>query len=138
MARLPSSDASLLAPAPLAPPDEDLLLRTGTDAASLRRSFLDHVRHSRAKNPETATAHDRFMALSLAVRDRLAARWVRTAKSYYEQDVKRAYYLSAEYLLGRALGNNLINMGMYEAAQEAMREVGVDLTALIEMEPDAG
>jgi glycogen phosphorylase len=138
MARQPSSDPTLFAPAPAALPDEDLLLRTGTDAASLRRSFLDHVRHSRAKNPETATAHDRFMALSLAVRDRLAARWVKTARSYYEQDVKRAYYLSAEYLLGRALGNNLINMGMYEAAQEAMREVGVDLTSLIEMEPDAG
>jgi starch phosphorylase len=112
--------------------------RTGRDAASMRRSFLDHVRYSRGKNYETSTAHDRFMALSLAVRDRLADRWVKTARTYYEQDAKRAYYLSAEYLLGRALGNNLLNLGMYEAAVETMREVGVDLTHLLEMEPDAG
>ncbi|WP_225411036.1 glycogen/starch/alpha-glucan phosphorylase [Stigmatella hybrida] len=118
-------------------PDEDAS-RTGREPENVRRGFLEHVRFSRGKNPETATAHDRFMALSLAVRDRLAHRWVKTARTYYEQDVKRAYYLSAEYLLGRALGNNLINTGMYEAAEQAMREVGVDLTTLIEMEPDAG
>ncbi|WP_223759235.1 glycogen/starch/alpha-glucan phosphorylase [Myxococcus sp. RHSTA-1-4] len=112
--------------------------RTGRDVDSMRRSFLDHVRYSRGKNYETSTAHDRFMALSLAVRDRLADRWVKTARTYYEQDAKRAYYLSAEYLLGRALGNNLLNLGMYEASAEAMREVGVDLTNLLEMEPDAG
>ncbi|MCP3142736.1 glycogen/starch/alpha-glucan phosphorylase [Pyxidicoccus xibeiensis] len=112
--------------------------RTGQDAASMRRSFLDHVRYSRGKNYETSTAHDRFMALSLAVRDRLADRWVKTARQYYEADVKRAYYLSAEYLLGRALGNNLLSLGMHEAAAESMREVGVDLTNLLEMEPDAG
>jgi glycogen phosphorylase len=119
------------------PPDEDVS-RTGREPENVRRGFLEHVRFSRGKNPETATAHDRFMALSLAVRDRLAHRWVKTARTYYEQDVKRSYYLSAEYLLGRALGNNLINTGMYEAAEQAMREVGVDLTTLIEMEPDAG
>ncbi|HVG58263.1 MAG TPA: glycogen/starch/alpha-glucan phosphorylase [Hyalangium sp.] len=123
---------------PSTPSDEQEVTRTGKDPASVRRGFLDHVRFSRGKNPETATAHDRFMALSLAVRDRLAHRWVKTARTYYEKDVKRAYYLSAEYLLGRALGNNLINTGLYEAAEQAMREVGVDLTTLIEMEPDAG
>ncbi len=111
---------------------------TERDAASMRRSFLDHVRYSRGKNYETSTAHDRFMALSLAVRDRLADRWVKTARTYFEQDAKRAYYLSAEYLLGRALGNNLLSLGMYEAAAESMREVGVELTNLLEMEPDAG
>ena len=112
--------------------------RTGLDPHNVRHGFLQHVRYSRGKNPETATAHDRFMALSLAVRDRLTERWVRTSRTYYEQNSKRSYYLSAEYLLGRALGNNLINIGMYEAAEQAMREVGVDLTTLIEMEPDAG
>ncbi|HYH94747.1 glycogen/starch/alpha-glucan phosphorylase [Hyalangium sp.] len=119
-------------------PFEEEVSRTGKDPANVSRGFLEHVRYSRGKNPETATAHDRFMALSLAVRDRLAHRWVKTARTYYERDVKRAYYLSAEYLLGRALGNNLINTGMYEAAEHALREVGVDLTTLIEMEPDAG
>ncbi|HLL03760.1 MAG TPA: glycogen/starch/alpha-glucan phosphorylase [Myxococcaceae bacterium] len=118
--------------------EEEYVTRTGKEPENVRRGFLEHVRYSRGKNPETATAHDRFMALSLAVRDRLAHRWVKTARTYYEKDAKRAYYLSAEYLLGRALGNNLINLGMYEHAAQAMREVGVDLTTLIEMEPDAG
>jgi starch phosphorylase len=112
--------------------------RTGLEPHSVRRGFLEHVHYSRGKSLDTSTAHDRFMALALAVRDRLAERWVRTARTYYEQDAKGAYYLSAEYLLGRALGNNLINIGMYEAAEQALREVGVDLTTLIEREPDAG
>jgi glycogen phosphorylase len=128
-------------PAPPPPPASETPEdsgRTGLDSASVRRGFFEHVRYSRGKNPETATPHDRFMALSLAVRDRLTDRWVKTARTYYEQDVKRSYYLSAEYLLGRALGNNLLNLNMYEAAADAMKEVGVDLTQLLEMEPDAG
>lgn len=128
---------SLKSSAPLST-DAEEASRVANDPTSVRRGFLEHVRYSRGKNPETATAHDRFMALSLAVRDRLTARWVKTARTYYEQDVKRAYYLSAEYLLGRALGNNLINLGMYQSAEQAMREVGVDLPTLLEMEPDAG
>ncbi|MFL5350550.1 MAG: glycogen/starch/alpha-glucan phosphorylase [Hyalangium sp.] len=122
----------------LPPSEEEDVSRTGREPANVRRGFLDHIRYSRGKHPETSTPHDRFMALSLAVRDRLAHHWVKTARNYYEKDVKRAYYLSAEYLLGRALGNNLINTGLYEPAEKAMREVGVDLTTLIEMEPDAG
>lgn len=108
------------------------------DPRTLFRAFLDHVQFSRGKIAETATTYDRYLALALTVRDRLAERWVRTQRSYYSQDVKRAYYLSAEYLLGRALGNNLIATGLMEPAQEAFREAGVDLNALLEMEPDAG
>ncbi|MBL9039742.1 MAG: glycogen/starch/alpha-glucan phosphorylase [Archangium sp.] len=105
---------------------------------ALRRAFVDHVEFTRGKNFDSAGVWDRFMALSLTVRDRLAKRWVRTQKRYYQQDAKRAYYLSAEYLLGRALGNNLINMGLWEPTREALRELGVDLSTLLEMEPDAG
>ncbi|WNG29698.1 glycogen/starch/alpha-glucan phosphorylase [Cystobacter fuscus] len=134
-----SNASPTLSPTTPASPDKaQESSRTGLDPHNVHRGFLEHVRYSRGKNPENATAHDHFMALALAVRDRLANRWVRTARTYYEQDVKRAYYLSAEYLLGRALGNNLLNIGMYEAAAQAMREVGVDLGALVEMEPDAG
>src|SRR5687767_2347383 len=73
------------------------------DPALLRRAFMDHIEYSRGKNPETATPYDRFLALAMTVRDQLARSWVKTQRTYYEQDVKRAYYLSAEYLLGRAL-----------------------------------
>src|SRR3954463_1965160 len=112
--------------------------RSPVDARGLFRAFIDHVGYSRGKAAETATTYDRFQALALTVRDRLAERWVQTQRAYYEHDVKRAYYLSAEYLLGRALGNNLIATGLMDAAQEAFREAGVDLHALLEMEPDAG
>ena len=113
-------------------------LRAGTSAEALRRAFVDHVEYTRGKNFDSASLYDRYLALALTVRDRLAKSWVKTQRRYYQQDAKRAYYLSAEYLLGRALGNNLINMGLWDSTREALREVGVDLTSLLEMEQDAG
>ncbi|MCI0570923.1 MAG: glycogen/starch/alpha-glucan phosphorylase, partial [Myxococcaceae bacterium] len=112
--------------------------RTGMEAPSLQSGLLDHLRYSRGKSAETATPMDRFNALAFAVRDRLVERWVATSRTYYQQDVKRAYYLSAEYLLGRALGNNLLNMGLLGAARDACRELGFELESLVEVEPDAG
>ena len=108
------------------------------DPKSLQRSYLEHVRYSRGKSNENATAYDRFLALALTVRDQLSERWVATQRAYYAQDVKRAYYLSAEYLLGRALSNNLMNMGLLEDTREALKASGIDLDQLLEMEPDAG
>jgi len=113
-------------------------LRAGTSAESLRRAFVDHVEYTRGKNFDSASLYDRCLALALTVRDRLAKSWVKTQRRYYQQDAKRAYYLSAEYLLGRALGNNLINMGLWDPAKEALKEIGVDLSSLLEMEQDAG
>jgi len=113
-------------------------LRAGTSAESLRRAFVDHVEYTRGKNFDSASLYDRYLALALTVRDRLAKSWVKTQRRYYQQDAKRAYYLSAEYLLGRALGNNLINMGLWDPAKEALKEIGVDLSSLLEMEQDAG
>jgi starch phosphorylase len=111
---------------------------TGNDSHSVQQSFLDHVRYSRGRNAETSTPHDRFLALALMVRDRLANRWLRTQRRYHEQDVKRAYYLSAEYLLGRTLGNNLIAINLLDTARSSLKEVGVDLDQLLEREPDPG
>ena len=112
--------------------------RSGSSPESLRRAFVDHVEFTRGKNFDSASPWDRYTALAFTVRDRLAKSWVKTARRYYQRDAKRAYYLSAEYLLGRALGNNLINMGLWEPSREALRHLGVDLTTLLEMEPDAG
>ncbi|HEX4620228.1 MAG TPA: glycogen/starch/alpha-glucan phosphorylase, partial [Myxococcaceae bacterium] len=108
------------------------------EAAALQQAFTDHVRFSRGKNPDNATTFDRWIALALSVRDRLAERWVRTQRAHYAHDVKRAYYLSAEYLLGRALTNNLVNLNLLETAREALKDIGVDLESLIETEPDPG
>ncbi len=112
--------------------------RQSPHADALQRAFVDHIEFTRGKNFDSAGAWDRYMALAFTVRDRLSKGWVRTQRRYYQNDTKRAYYLSAEYLLGRALGNNLINMDLWDSTREALRGLGVDLTSLLEMEPDSG
>jgi starch phosphorylase len=116
-------------------PDVPLLR---SDAHALQRSFLAHVQYTRGQGPDRATPWDRFLAIAMVVRDRMAERWVATKHAYRVQDVKRTYYLSAEYLLGRALGNNLIATGLLDAAREALAGASVDLDTLLELEPDAG
>ncbi len=112
--------------------------RTSMHPAALRRAFTDHVQFSRSRDLDAATPFDRYIALSFAVRDRLVSRWSATQRTYYERDVKRAYYLSAEFLLGRALLANLQALGVEEAYRTVLGEMGVDLGDLIELEPDAG
>src|SRR5215471_3609489 len=94
--------------------------RTGMDPVALRRAFTDHVQYSRSRDIDGATAFDRYMALAYAVRDRLVERWAQTQRTYYEEDVKRAYYLSAEFLLGRALMANLQALGIYDDYREVL------------------
>ncbi|MBI2895940.1 MAG: glycogen/starch/alpha-glucan phosphorylase [Deltaproteobacteria bacterium] len=112
--------------------------RTGLTPEALRRAFLDHLTFSQAKDDHTATPRDRFIALALAVRDRLVHRWIRTQKAYYRANPKRVYYLSLEYLMGRALGNNMLNLGLYDDYRSVLAELGLDLDALREEESDAG
>src|SRR5262245_16587239 len=81
--------------------------RTGMHPVTLKRAFTDHVAFSRSRDLEGSTAFDRYVALALSVRDRLVQRWASTQRGYYERDAKRAYYLSAEFLLGRTLVTNL-------------------------------
>lgn len=112
--------------------------RTGMLPVVVRRAFLDNLMYLQGKSLPTSTAHDRFFALAYTVRDRLFHRWIATQRAYYERDVKRVYYLSAEFLMGRSLGANLINLGLRDQAVAALREVGVDLDDLLEQEEDAG
>jgi starch phosphorylase len=112
--------------------------RVGLDLRSLRRDVDDHVRFTRAKDPATATPFDRYYALALAARDRLVQRWIDTQRTYYANDVKRAYYLSAEFLLGRAMIANLQALDIYDDVKLVLAEMGADLDELAEQEPDAG
>lgn len=112
--------------------------KKGMDAKSIQLSFANHLEYSLSKDKYTATARDLYHSLSLATRDRMVERWVRTQQLYHDHDMKRIYYLSAEYLMGRALINNLINLGIYEQAKNAMNDINIDLEELAEMEPDMG
>jgi glycogen phosphorylase len=113
-------------------------VRTATDNESLRRSFVDHLQFSQGKDEHTATPLDRFFALAYSVRDRMMRRWIQTQQAYYKTDAKRVYYLSLEFLMGKALENNLINFGLLDRARDALSGIGVELADLLGEEPDAG
>ncbi len=110
----------------------------GTDVESIKTSFLSHLKYSLAKDEYTATAHDCFASLALMIRDRLIERWIETQQTYYNKDAKRVYYLSLEFLIGRTLGNSLVNLGLYDTAFKAMHDLGYKLEDLLENEWDAG
>jgi starch phosphorylase len=112
--------------------------RTGLAADTLMRAVLDNLAYLQARYPDIATTHDWYMALAYSVRDRLLARWVSTAQTYAVRDVKIACYLSAEFLIGPQLGNNLVNLGIEAAAREAIRALGQDLDALLALEEEPG
>src|SRR3989454_2005421 len=108
------------------------------EAAALLHSFTNHLLYSLAKDQYSATELDRYMSLALTVRDRLIERWISTQQRYYKKDAKRVYYLSAEFLMGRALANNLINLGLYDTARDAVKMLNLDLGDVLEQEVDAG
>ncbi len=112
--------------------------RTGMDELSLRRAFLDHLSYSLGKGKGSSTKLDRFIAMALTVRDRLTFRWAQTQEQYAKEDAKRIYYLSAEFLLGRALSNNLHALGLWEKAKEILEDESLELTDLLEAEPEPG
>ncbi len=105
---------------------------------TIKLSFARHVQSSLAKDEFSATMLDRFYALCLSVRDHLVDRWVNTQQTYYQEDAKRVYYLSMEYLMGRALHNAIINLGYMEIYKEAMDTLGLSLEELEDLEADAG
>ena len=112
--------------------------RTSMLPEGIRHAFIDHLRYTIGKDDRHATPHDRFMALSLTARDRMTARWIQTQEAYGADDAKRVYYLSAEFLLGRALRNNLFNLGMLEQTETVLRQMGLPLAEIFEQERDAG
>jgi len=112
--------------------------RTATDVETLKRAFLDHLQFAQGKDEHTATALDRYFAVAYSVRDRMMRHWIRTQQAYYRKDAKRVYYLSLEFLMGRALENNLLNLGLYDTMRVALKDLGLDLADLLAQEPDAG
>jgi len=107
-------------------------------ARELRSSFQHHLRRTLAKDRYTATNRDRYYAFALAVRDRLIERWIATQQMHHNRHVKRVYYLSLEFLIGRMLEHDVVNLHVEEACRQAMAEVGLHWDDLLEEEVDAG
>jgi starch phosphorylase len=109
-----------------------------TTLSELAQAIRRHLYFSQAKSESLATRHDHYRALALAVRDRLLQNWVQTAEAYTQAQVRTAVYLSAEYLLGPHLDNNLVNLGIRQEAELACRELGLELEELLALEPEPG
>ena len=109
----------------------------GVDAAALRRALANRLYFSIGKDTLTATDRDWFQAAALVTRERLMERWMATMRSYYEQDVKRVYYLSLEFLIGRVLNNSLLNLGLHERFGAMFGELGLDADRIETQEHDA-
>jgi starch phosphorylase len=112
--------------------------RRGMSPTTLKRAFLDHLLYTRSKTPRSATPLDVYFALAYTVRDRLVRPWLQTQRHYYKTNPKRVYYLSAEFLMGRMLSHNLMNLGIYELASKAFKRYGLSLADILEQEPDPG
>lgn len=112
--------------------------RTGLSKKALQQAFLDNLFYIQGKFPTLATQYDYYMALAYMIRDRLLHRWVSTASEYTDRGSRTVAYLSAEFLMGPHLGNNLINLGICEDVRIALEELGLDLDDLLNQEVEPG
>jgi len=109
-----------------------------TNVDALKKSFEFHLKYSLADDHLSATKRDLYTSLALSVRDRLIKKWLLCQHSYYENDAKRVYYLSMEFLIGRLLNHSLINLGFHNEFCQALNELGYDMGDMEEMEIEAG
>ena len=107
------------------------------DKELFKRSVVYNVKTLYRKTIDEVTPQQLFQAVGYAVKDAIVDNWMETQKAYEKQDPKTVYYLSMEFLMGRALGNNLINLQAYGQVKEALEELGLDLNLLEDQEPDA-
>ncbi len=112
--------------------------RSETSKEAIQKSFAAHLAYSGGRDIEHAGSEDLYQALALSVRDRLMTQWIKTQNTYEKTGAKQVNYLSLEFLLGRALSNNVANLQMTEAVHEAMADLGHPYTTLEEVEVDAG
>ncbi len=112
--------------------------RTGNSVADLKQAILDDLYYIQGRVPALATPNDWYMALAYAVRDRMMNDWIKSFSLMRHEDIKIVGYLSAEYLIGPQLGNNLLNLGIREPVKQALSELGLDLDKLSRLEPEPG
>ena len=108
------------------------------DAAALRQSILDHLHFTLARHENDASQDEWWLATCHAIKDRLLDRFMKTQREHNKSQVRRAYYLSMEYLMGRLLTNNLYNSGYHDMVRDVLTDLGQDFDAIVDVEPDMG
>lgn len=108
------------------------------NVSGIKKTFSRHVHYTLVKDRNVATSRDYYLSLAHTVRDHLVGRWIRTQQYYYEKDPKRIYYLSLEFYMGRTLTNTMVNLGLQNAVDEALYQLGLDIEDLEDVEEDAG
>ena len=109
-----------------------------SDNVAIRHDVVERVTYRVGKNPAMATSRDWFNATAYVLRDHMVDQWMRTTQNYYKKDVKRVYYFSLEFLMGRTLMNSMLNLNVDEATRSALNGLGVELEEVRSMEYDAG
>ena len=109
-----------------------------SDNVAIRHDVVERVTYRVGKNPAMATSRDWFNATAYVLRDHMVDQWMRTTQNYYKKDVKRVYYFSLEFLMGRTLMNSMLNLDIDEATRSALNGLGVELEEVRSMEYDAG
>ncbi len=112
--------------------------RTGLSKAALTQAYIDNLFYVQGRFREVATPHDRYMAAAFTARDRLLERWLKSAQVFKTAHARTVCYLSAEFLLGPHLLNNLVNLGITRASREAATEMDLDFNAILEEEEEPG
>ncbi|NCC12318.1 MAG: glycogen/starch/alpha-glucan phosphorylase [Spirochaetia bacterium] len=112
--------------------------RYGHTAQDIAQDFAEHLKYSQDADMYHTTQEGRYNALALTVRDRIIHQWNQSRKTQRSQSAKRVYYLSLEFLMGRAMTNNIINLGIEEEVRKALSSLGYTYEELSEVEPDAG
>jgi starch phosphorylase len=125
----------MLPPAQDDGPEDD---RVALSKDAFKHAFLDNLFYVQGKIPALATKRDYYMALAFTVRDRMLHRWISTAETYTTHGSRTVAYLSAEFLMGPHLGNNLLNLGIYDEVREAVGELGLDFPELLACEDEPG
>ncbi len=113
-------------------------IRIENDSESIKWDFAEHLMYTLGCDRYTATDRDRFKALAYAVRDRIIYKWIQTQQMHHDREVKRIYYLSLEFLMGRAATNNINNLGLEGEFKQALSELGYSYEEIIDHEVDAG
>ena len=114
-----------------------VMANKGFDKETFKKSVVDNVKNLYRRTIDEATPNQVFQAVAYAVKDVIIDEWIATHKEYEKKDVKTVYYLSMEFLMGRALGNNIINIRARQEVREALDELGFDLNVIEDQEPDA-